>query len=88
MSYFSRGFGNSDRAQRQRNPPPIMEFDPTTREVQWEHFKEKLGLRWRGFRPEMILEVVKYSHSDKNDNGRFELKVLHFPQKTEIHGIA
>ena len=59
MSYFLRGFGNSKRAQAQRNPPPTMTFDPATQEVEWEHSKERLGMRWRGLRSEMIYEVVK-----------------------------
>eukprot|EP00439_Symbiodinium_sp_Y106_P019374 s5345_g2.t1 len=87
MSYLLRGFGNTDRAQRQRRPPPIMTFDPATREVEWEHFKGKLGTQWRGLKPQQIFEIVKFSHSDKNDSGRFELRVLHLPQRTEVHGI-
>ena len=50
MSYFLRGFGNTGRAKKQRRPPPIMTFDPATREVAWEHFKEKLGTQWRGLK--------------------------------------
>ena len=87
MSYFLRGFGNTKRAQSQRKPPPIMTLDPATRAVEWEHFKEKLGMQWRGLRSAQIYEVVKFSHGDKDDNGRFELRVLHLPQRTEVHGI-
>ena len=64
-----------------------MTFDPATREVEWEHFKEKSGMQWRGLRSEQIYEVVKFSYSDKDDSGRFELRVLHLPQRAKVHGI-
>ncbi|CAE7038804.1 unnamed protein product, partial [Symbiodinium sp. CCMP2592] len=87
MSFFLRGFANSAESQAQRRPPPMMTFDPATREVEWDHFKEQLGKQWRGLRSEDVMEVVKYGNHDKDDNGRFELRVLHFIDHTEIHGI-
>ncbi|CAE7553554.1 unnamed protein product, partial [Symbiodinium sp. CCMP2592] len=85
MSFFLRGFANSAESQAQKRPPPMMTFDPATREVEWDHFKAQLGKQWRGLRSEDVLEVVKYGNHDKDDNGRFELRVLHFI--AEIHGI-
>ena len=87
MSYFLRGYSNSKRAQSQRRPPPVITFDPITQEVEWEHFKERLSMQWRNLKPDQIFEAVKFSHSDKSDNGRFELKVLRLPQSAEVHGI-
>ncbi|CAE6914821.1 FCPE [Symbiodinium sp. CCMP2592] len=87
MSFFLRGFANSAESQAQRRPPPMMTFDPATREVEWDHFKEQLGKQWRGLRSEDVMEVVKYGNRDKDDSGRFELRVLHFVDHTEIHGI-
>ncbi|CAE7203250.1 unnamed protein product [Symbiodinium sp. CCMP2592] len=87
MSFFLRGFANSAESQAQRRPPPMMTFDPATREVEWDHFKEQLGKQWRGLRSEDVMEVVKYGNRDKDDSGRFELRVLHFIDHTEIHGI-
>ena len=44
-------------------------------------------MQWRNLKPDQIFEAVKFSHSDKSDNGRFELKVLRLPQSAEVHGI-
>ena len=87
MSYFLRGYSNSKRAQSQRRPPPVITFDPITQEVEWEHFKERLSMQWRKLEARSNLRGCQISHSDKSDNGRFELKVLRLPQSAEVHGI-
>ena len=87
MSYYLRGHSNDERSQRQSKPPPLITIDPTTHAVEWSHFKEILSSCWRNFSSVKAIEVVKYSYSDKDDRGRFEVLVRVHPHGLEYLAI-
>ena len=87
MTFYLRGHSNDERSQRQNRPPPRITIDPTTHAVEWEHFKEILSSCWRNFSSLKAIEVVKFSHSDKDDRGRFEVLVRVHPQGLEYLAI-
>ena len=87
MTYYLRGHSNDERSQRQNRPPPRITIDPTTHAVEWGHFKEILSSCWRNFSSLKAIEVVKFSHSDKDDRGRFEVLVRVHPHGLEYLAI-
>ncbi|CAE7728552.1 unnamed protein product, partial [Symbiodinium microadriaticum] len=87
MTYYLRGHSNDERSQRQNRPPPRITIDPTTHAVEWEHFKDILPSCWRNFSSLKAIEVVKFSHSDKDDRGRFEVLVRVHPHGLEYLAI-
>ena len=86
MSYYLRGHSNDERSQRQAKPPPLITIDPSTHAVEWGHFKDILSSCWRNFSSLKAIEVVKYSYSDKDDRGRFEVLCACASPWPGVHG--